>query len=371
MARVVLEDICKSFGPVEAVRDVNLDIADGELLVLVGPSGCGKSTTLRMVAGLEEITSGRLIIGDREVNKVHPKDRDIAMVFQSYALYPHMTVFDNIAFGLKLRCFAKQEIRRRVYAASHTLGLQDLLDRKPKALSGGQRQRVAMGRAIVRDPAVFLFDEPLSNLDARFRVAMRLELKMLQRKLGTTTLYVTHDQTEAMTLADRIAVMEDGLIRQAGTPQEVFDSPADLFVAGFIGSPAMNFMKGEVVRHGESISVRCAGALVRPSDPQVQALSGSIGSEVTVGVRPGSLSTLSVDTDANPFSGLVEVVENLGIEKYAYVRTEDGLMTVRLPANDPVVEGAEIRFGVQPNNVHIFYMNGKSVLLEETQGEQS
>ena len=256
MASLSLKHICKKYpGGVLAVSDFNLEIKDKEFVIMVGPSGCGKSTTLRMIAGLEEITSGELYIGDRLVNDVAPKDRDIAMVFQNYALYPHMTVFDNMAFGLKLRKTPKEEIKRRVEEAARILDIEHLLDRKPKALSGGQRQRVALGRAIVREPKVFLLDEPLSNLDAKLRAQMRTELSKLHQKLGTTFIYVTHDQTEAMTMADRIVVMKDGVIQQVDTPQHLYDLPCNMFVAGFIGSPQMNFIESVVVKKGDTYYV--------------------------------------------------------------------------------------------------------------------
>jgi len=360
MAAVRLVDVCKSYGDHPVVHHVNLEVADGELLVLVGPSGCGKTTTLRMVAGLESITSGDLWIAGRRVNDLPPKDRDIAMVFQSYALYPHMTVAENMGFGLKLRGMPKPEIGRRVTEAARLLGIADLLDRKPKALSGGQRQRVAMGRAIVRSPSVFLFDEPLSNLDAKFRVTMRIELKMLQRRLRTTTLYVTHDQTEAMTLADRIAVMEQGFLRQVGTPKEVFDTPADLFVAGFIGSPAMNFLKGQVAEDAGGTLIRTATMAVRPGERQAEVLRGMTGAEVTLGVRPGGIR---VGTDgAAEFSGRVEVIEHLGTEQYAYVRTPDGVLTVWLPRDSIVREGEAVPFAVAQDQIHLFGPDGKNVL---------
>lgn len=360
MAHVLLENVCKAYGSLYVVRDLNLKIEDGELLVLVGPSGCGKTTTLRMIAGLEEITSGNLYIGDRRVNEVPPKDRDIAMVFQSYALYPHMTVAENMGFGLRLRGFPKAEIDRRVREAARLLGIEDLLERKPKALSGGQRQRVAMGRAIVRNPKVFLFDEPLSNLDAKFRVTMRIELKMLQRKLGTTTVYVTHDQTEAMTLADRIAVMEGGLLRQVGTPQDVYDEPSDLFVAGFIGSPAMNFLKGHVELGDAGLVVRTEAMVIKPDARQAQVLGTLVGSEVTIGVRPGGF--VLGQEGAGLLHGRVEVIEHLGNEKYAYVRSQDGVITVWLPRDAKITEGENATFSVAPGQVHIFDSNGKNVL---------
>jgi len=359
MARVVLKDVCKSYGSTPVVFDVNLSIADGEFMVLVGPSGCGKTTTLRMVAGLEEITSGELFIAEKRVNDVHPKDRDIAMVFQSYALYPHMTVHENMSFGLRLRKFPKDEIEKRVRDAAETLGLTQYLARKPKALSGGQRQRVAMGRAIVRNPAVFLFDEPLSNLDAKFRVQMRVDLKMMQRRLNTTTVYVTHDQTEAMTLADRIAVMADGRVRHAGTPQEVYDSPADRFVAGFIGSPAMNFLTGTVA---SGPVVRTSTLLIEPSARHLEALKGLAGASVTVGIRPGDVSVGGSAGAPNVLAGRVAVVEHLGSEKFAYVETPDGVVTIRVPADEPLREGDTGTFTVRADKLHVFGPDERNVL---------
>src|SRR5579884_1450163 len=272
MARVVLEHVTKKFGEVLAVNDLNIDVRDREFLVLVGPSGCGKSTALRMIAGLEEATSGDIIIGDRRVNDVHPKDRDIAMVFQSYALYPHMSVYDNMAFGLKLRKVPKAEIDRRVKEAAEILGLENLLNRKPKELSGGQRQRVALGRAIVREPQVFLMDEPLSNLDAKLRVQTRAELIKLHQRLQTTVIYVTHDQTEAMTMGTRIAVMKDGVLQQLAPPQEVYDHPSNVFVAGFIGSPAMNFIEAQLVSDGGQLYVDTGFSKLSVPDNKAQAV---------------------------------------------------------------------------------------------------
>src|SRR5881392_3574939 len=272
MAQVVLKDLNKKFDEVHAVKDVNLTIRDKEFIVLVGPSGCGKSTTLRMVAGLEEITAGEITIGDRVVNDLPPKDRDIAMVFQNYALYPHMSVYDNMAFGLKMRKFPKPEIQKRVQDAAEILGIQELLKRKPRQLSGGQRQRVAVGRAIVRHPQVFLFDEPLSNLDAKLRVQMRVELKRLHDRLETTAIYVTHDQVEAMTLGDRVVVMKDGWIQQVGEPLELYGHPANKFVAGFIGSPAMNFADGVVNEEGGALTVSNPGLRIPVSPARAERL---------------------------------------------------------------------------------------------------
>src|SRR5213080_984405 len=289
MAQVVLKDLNKKYDEVHAVKDVNLTIRDKEFMVLVGPSGCGKTTTLRMVAGLEEITSGEIAIGDRIVNDLPPKDRDIAMVFQNYALYPHMSVYDNMAFGLKMRKFPKAEIQKRVQDAAEILGIQELLKRKPRQLSGGQRQRVAVGRAIVRHPQVFLFDEPLSNLDAKLRVQMRVELKRLHDRLETTAIYVTHDQAEAMTLGDRVVVMRDGMVHQEGAPLELYQHPANRFVAGFIGSPAMNFIPVTITESNGSLRAESSGLNIRLPDETAQRLRGHVNREVTLGVRPEDL----------------------------------------------------------------------------------
>src|SRR5499433_355060 len=287
MAEVTLRNVVKSFGDVEAVRSINLDIPDNEFVVLVGPSGCGKSTTLRMIAGLEEVTSGNISIGGEVVNDVPPKDRDIAMVFQNYALYPHMTVFENMSFGLRLRKFPKAEIKERVQGAARILDITELLDRRPKQLSGGQRQRVAMGRAIVRNPKVFLFDEPLSNLDAKLRVQMRTEIKKIHQTVTTTTVYVTHDQVEAMTLADRVVIMNDGRIDQIGTPHEVYHSPKTQFVAGFIGSPTMNFLSCRLVANGSGLTVRLSDWLSFPVPPSREArYRPRLDSEFIFGLRP-------------------------------------------------------------------------------------
>src|SRR5881398_1354392 len=282
MAQVMMKDLNKKYDEVHAVKDVNLHIRDKEFIVLVGPSGCGKSTTLRMVAGLEEITAGEITIGDRVVNDLPPKDRDIAMVFQNYALYPHMTVYDNMAFGLKMRKFPKVEIQKRVQDAAEILGIQELLKRKPRQLSGGQRQRVAVGRAIVRHPQVFLFDEPLSNLDAKLRVQMRVELKRLHDRLETTAIYVTHDQVEAMTLGDRVVVMRDGMVKQVGEPLELYERPANRFVAGFIGSPAMNFIAITLEWTEHALWAHAPGLRVRVPPAKTEALRQHVGQEVTM-----------------------------------------------------------------------------------------
>jgi len=352
MARVTLDKLRKVYdNGYEAVHDVSLDVDDGEFVVLVGPSGCGKSTTLRMVAGLESISSGTLRIGERVVNDVAPKDRDIAMVFQNYALYPHMDVFDNMAFGLKLRKVPKAEIRERVEAAAATLGLGGVLDRKPKALSGGQRQRVALGRAIVRNPAVFLFDEPLSNLDAKLRVQTRTEISKLHRDLGATMMYVTHDQVEAMTMGDRIVVLHDGFVQQVAPPLELYDRPANVFVAGFIGSPAMNFVQGTI----DGSQFRSAYGSV------IVGLNGRSAPEgnVTLGVRPEDLymegNAPSTKRLSDPFVGTVEVEEPMGNEVVAYVRVDaDNRFVARLEPQ-PIDDGeGAARLRIDLDKIHLF-----------------
>src|SRR5881397_3166400 len=313
MAQVVLKDLNKKYDEVHAVKDVNLHIQDKEFIVLVGPSGCGKSTTLRMVAGLEEITSGEISIGDRVVNDLPPKDRDIAMVFQNYALYPHMTVYDNMAFGLKMRKFARPEIRKRVQDAAEILCIQDLLKRKPRQLSGGQRQRVALGRAIVRHPRVFLFDEPLSNLDAKLRGQMRVELKKLHERLGTTAIYVTHDQVEAMTLGDRVVVMRDGWVQQVGDPLELYNQPANRFVAGFIGSPAMNFANVQIGAENGGLWATGEGIRLKMPAPLAERLGPCSGKEMTLGIRPEDLRIAGEGDPAEmSIEAVVEVIERLG-----------------------------------------------------------
>src|SRR5580700_9714977 len=293
MARVLIRNLNKMYDEVHAVKDVNLEIRDKEFLVLVGPSGCGKTTTLRMVAGLESITSGQVLIGDVVVNELPPMDRDIAMVFQNYALYPHMSVYDNMAFGLKMRKVDRAEIAKRVQIAAEILGMQDYLKRKPRQLSGGQRQRVALGRAIVRQPQVFLFDEPLSNLDAKLRVQMRVELKKLHNRLNTTAVYVTHDQVEAMTLGDRVVVMKDGLVQQVGEPLELYNRPANRFVAGFLGSPAMNFAKVSMAEENGAICAVADGMRLTLPSPIAARLRPYVGEEVTLGIRPEDLRVVS------------------------------------------------------------------------------
>ena len=337
MASVTLEHVKKIYdNKVTAVHDFNLEIKDKEFVVFVGPSGCGKSTTLRMVAGLEDISEGTLKIGDRVVNDVEPKDRDIAMVFQNYALYPHITVYENMAFSLRLRKMPNEEIHRRVCQAAEILGITEYLGRKPKALSGGQRQRVAIGRAIVRDPAVFLMDEPLSNLDAKLRNQMRAEIIMLRKRVDTTFIYVTHDQTEAMTLGDRIVVMKDGYIMQVGSPQEVFDTPKNLFVAGFIGSPQMNFLKANLVKEGNGYSVELLGVKIPLNADQNAALANNkVGTqEITLGVRPEHTSVL-FDGKQNAIECTINVNEMMGSELHLHLSTvNNDSIIVRLPTVD-------------------------------------
>jgi multiple sugar transport system ATP-binding protein len=322
MAQVALRKVVKMFDKTPAVQGIDLDIADREFVVLVGPSGCGKTTTLRMVAGLEEASAGEIYIGDQLVNDVPPKDRDIAMVFQNYALYPHMTVFENMSFGLRLRKFPKAEIKERVENAARILDITPLLDRQPKQLSGGQRQRVAMGRAIVRNPKVFLFDEPLSNLDAKLRVQMRTEIKKVHQKVTTTTMYVTHDQVEAMTLADRVVVMNGGRIEQIGTPYEVYHQPATRFVAGFIGSPAMNFLPCQLVQNGSGLTVRLTDKLTFPVPAsRTTRYQPYVGRELIFGLRPEDIiETRGGETEPGrvPFDVLLDVVEPMGMETMVY-----------------------------------------------------
>ncbi|HTV46547.1 MAG TPA: sn-glycerol-3-phosphate ABC transporter ATP-binding protein UgpC [Stellaceae bacterium] len=327
MAQVALRNIIKTYDKTPAVRGIDLDIADREFVVLVGPSGCGKTTTLRMIAGLEECTEGEIYIGDQLVNDVPPKDRDIAMVFQNYALYPHMTVFENMSFGLRLKKFPKTEIKERVEAAARILDITDLLERRPRALSGGQRQRVAMGRAIVRNPKVFLFDEPLSNLDAKLRVQMRTEIKKVHQKVTTTTVYVTHDQIEAMTLADRVVVMNAGRIDQIGTPYEVYHSPRTRFVAGFIGSPTMNLLPCRLVENGSGLTVRLADWLSFPVPAKREAAyRARIGDPLLFGLRPEHITEARGELTPGivPFSARLDVVEPMGMETMVYF-TVDGV----------------------------------------------
>ena len=342
---------------VVAVQEFNLDIADGEFIVLVGPSGCGKSTTLRMVAGLEEISDGELYIDDRKVNDVAPKDRDIAMVFQNYALYPHMTVRENMAFSLKLKKLPKAEINEKVDEAAEILGITEFLDRKPKALSGGQRQRVAIGRAIVRNPKVLLMDEPLSNLDAKLRNQMRAEIIKLRKRIQTTFIYVTHDQTEAMTLGDRIVIMRDGFIQQIGTPQEVFNHPKNLFVAGFIGTPQMNFFPAKLLKRGNGYCVQMLGKFVELTEGQNAALKAADAPEMEIiaGIRPVNMSL----ADGEGFDAVIDVSEMMGSELHLHMSIEEGkdvvavIPTANLDLNK-TRSGSAVRFTFDPALMHLF-----------------
>ncbi|MDZ7836623.1 MAG: sn-glycerol-3-phosphate ABC transporter ATP-binding protein UgpC [Actinomycetota bacterium] len=356
MAKVTLKNLTKKFDDVIAVNEMNTVVEDQEFVVLVGPSGCGKTTTLRMVAGLEEVTGGEIYIGDRLVNDVPPKDRDIAMVFQNYALYPHMNVYDNMAFGLKLRKTPKAEIAQRVNDAARILKIEELLKRKPKQLSGGQRQRVALGRAIVRDPKVFLMDEPLSNLDAKLRVQMRTEIAKLHQRLNATIVYVTHDQTEAMTMADKIIIMKDGLVHQIGPPQEVYDHPNNMFVAGFIGSPAMNFVDVKVT---DDLKLFNKNFTLDTSEKIKEVIKNNdlVGKDVVLGIRPEDLEDSNFISEAgegNTLISRVEVTEPMGAEIYVYIDIDGVLMTARVSPRSKVKDGEDIKLFVNMNQVHLF-----------------
>lgn len=370
MASLSLRNVYKRYpGGVTAVSDFNLEIKDKEFIILVGPSGCGKSTTLRMVAGLEEISDGEVYIGDRLVNDVAPKDRDIAMVFQNYALYPHMTVFDNMAFGLKLRKTPKDEIKRRVEEAARILDIAHLLERKPKALSGGQRQRVALGRAIVREPKVFLLDEPLSNLDAKLRAQMRTEISKLHQRLGTTFIYVTHDQTEAMTMGTRIVVMKSGVVQQVDTPQNLYLYPCNLFVAGFIGSPQMNFVESKIIKEGDDFYVEFgsedtktrAGVKYKVKLPAEKnkddRLVPYIDKEVIMGIRPEHVHNeedlLAIHTDGI-IEADVEVTELMGAETYLYMNCEGQAINARVAPTNTARPGDKIKIALEPSKIHLF-----------------
>ncbi len=369
MSSVKLKGIYKRYeGGVVAVSDFNLDIEDKEFIILVGPSGCGKTTTLRMVAGLEDISEGEVYIGDRIVNEEQPKDRDIAMVFQNYALYPHMTVFDNMAFGLKIRKTPKDEIRKRVHEAAKILEIEHLLDRKPRALSGGQRQRVALGRAIVRNPKVFLMDEPLSNLDAKLRVQMRLEITKLHQKLQTTFIYVTHDQTEAMTMGDRIVVMKDGLIQQVDTPSALYDRPLNMFVAGFIGSPQMNFFNVLVEKSGSDVYLTFGKNKIKLPEAKARKLEGSdyFGKEVIMGIRPESMHDEDTFLQAFPDSiveSKIEVVEMLGSETLLHMFIEDVGCTARVNPRTKTRSGDIIKIALDTNRLHLFDKETEKTIL--------
>ena len=360
MADLQLNHIYKKYqGGVVAVSDFCLDIEDKEFIVLVGPSGCGKSTTLRMIAGLEEISEGELYIGGKLVNDVAPKDRDIAMVFQNYALYPHMSVFDNMAFGLKLRKTPKAEISKRVHEAAKILDIEHLLERKPKALSGGQRQRVALGRAIVRNPKVFLMDEPLSNLDAKLRVAMRTEINKLHKKLETTFIYVTHDQTEAMTMGSRIIVMKDGFVQQVDTPANLYNKPCNMFVGGFIGSPQMNFVDAVLTKKQDGVYLEFEGRAVKLPEGKASnpALEPYFGKTVVFGIRPEDIYDDEAFISAKPeavIDAYVDVTEMMGAEYYLYLTVEDKKLTARVNPRTTARMGDTIKVALDPNKIHLF-----------------
>ena len=369
MAGLTLKGIYKKYpGNVVAVSDVNLEIRDKEFIILVGPSGCGKSTTLRMIAGLEEISEGELYIGDRLVNDIAPKDRDIAMVFQNYALYPHMTVFENMAFGLKLRKVPKDEIERKVNEAAKILDLSHHLDRKPKAMSGGQRQRVALGRAIVRSPKVFLLDEPLSNLDAKLRAQMRTEISTLHKKLGTTFIYVTHDQTEAMTMATRIVVMMDGLIQQVDTPQNLYDKPCNLFVAGFMGMPPMNFIDCKVVKSGADVLLMFGSHSIKVPDSKAERLIAldAIDKEVVLGIRPEEIHDEQLFIESSTESVIdarINIYEMLGAEVYLYFTIDQFDITARVNARTTARPGDTVQFAFDLSKIHIFDKETEEILV--------
>ena len=369
MASVSLKNIYKVYtGGVTAVSDFCLDIEDKEFIVLVGPSGCGKSTTLRMVAGLEEISDGELYIGDKLVNDVAPKDRDIAMVFQNYALYPHMTVYDNMAFGLKLRKTPKAQIDKRVKEAARILDIEHLLNRKPKALSGGQRQRVALGRAIVREPKVFLMDEPLSNLDAKLRAQMRTEIAKLHQRLGTTFIYVTHDQTEAMTMGDRIVVMRDGVIQQVDTPQNLYDYPCNIFVAGFIGSPQMNFLDGTLQKNGDTYVVDLDGTVIPlPQEKTADGkLAAYVGKSLKVGIRPEDMKDDEEFLEKHPSSHIdteVEVSELMGAEIYLYLTYKGQNLMARVAPTSKSRRGDKVTMAMDTHKIHLFDPETELTLL--------
>ena len=353
MAEVTLTKLNKYFDTTHVVKDVDLQIRDKEFMVFVGPSGCGKTTTLRMIAGLEAVSAGDIRIDDTVVNQVPPMDRDIAMVFQNYALYPHMSVASNMAFGLKMRKFAKPDIEQRINRAAAILGIENLLHRKPRQLSGGQRQRVALGRAIVRDPKVFLFDEPLSNLDAKLRVQMRVELKKLHERLAVTSIYVTHDQVEAMTLGDRVVVMKDGWVQQVGEPLDLYNTPANKFVAGFIGSPAMNFTNVRVAQQNGSLVAENKGMRVTLPGEIAQRLAGHVGRQVTLGVRPEDI-TVAGGADPLCFDAAVEVVEQLGSEIVLDTKVGDDTIVASVEPSVKIKVHDKLRLALRPSRLHVF-----------------
>ena len=367
MASLSLKNICKVYpNGFEAVKNFNLEIEDKEFIIFVGPSGCGKSTTLRMIAGLEDISSGELRIDDKLVNDVEPKDRDIAMVFQNYALYPHMTVYDNMAFGLKLRKMPKDQIDKKVKEAARILDLEKLLDRKPKALSGGQRQRVAMGRAIVRNPKVFLMDEPLSNLDAKLRVQMRIEIAKLHQDLGATIIYVTHDQTEAMTLGTRIVVMKDGVVQQVDSPQNLYDRPQNLFVAGFMGSPQMNFIDAQIEVEGDKAFAVTSGLRIElpPAKAKKVIEGGYAGKIVVLGIRPEDVydSEVMVASSKNAFEATIKVYELLGAEVYLYFDLGEFPITARVDPRTTARTGSRVKFAFDVEKLHVFDKETEQVI---------
>lgn len=376
MGDLLFKNIYKVYpGDVTAVEDFNLKIEDKEFIVLVGPSGCGKSTTLRMVSGLEDISSGELYIDGKLVNQLPPKDRDIAMVFQNYALYPHMTVYENMAFALKMKKMPKDEIDKKVKSAAKSLGIEQLLDRKPKALSGGQRQRVALGRAIVRNPKVFLMDEPLSNLDAKLRVQTRAEIIKLHKELQTTFIYVTHDQTEAMTMGDRIVVMKDGLVQQVDTPQNLYERPVNLFVASFIGSPQMNFIDVEVKEEGDNFSLifRDSSIKVPVEKANILKEKGYIGKKMILGIRPediyNEVSFLEKSKDSI-ITGKVELVEMMGAERYVYITIEGNKIVARVNSTSKENIGDIVRFAINKDKIYLFDKETENTVCENTMNYQ-
>ncbi|MCL2389787.1 MAG: sn-glycerol-3-phosphate ABC transporter ATP-binding protein UgpC [Elusimicrobia bacterium] len=367
MARILLKNVWKRYGNLDIVKGFDLEIQDKEFCILVGPSGCGKTTTLRMIAGLEEISDGEIFIDDVKVNDIPPKNRDIAMVFQSYALYPHMTVYDNMAFGLKLRGYSKREIDQRVKEASEILSIEHLLERRPKQLSGGQRQRVAVGRAIVRKPKVFLFDEPLSNLDAKLRVQMRAELKKLHERLQSTMIYVTHDQTEAMTMGDKICVMKDGLIQQVAGPIELYDKPANRFVAGFIGSPPMNFLEVDVLEKGENIVLNEGTFEITLPKSYKESVVKYVGQKLCLGIRPegiyDKLFFNLANKDVASFSATVDVVEPLGSEIYLHLNTGKNTLIAKVDAHNQARSNQVIELILNLSTIQLFDLSTGQTII--------
>lgn len=363
MAKVTLTNVSKHFNEVIAVKDFSLEIEDKEFVVFVGPSGCGKTTTLRMIAGLEEITHGRIYIGDRLINRVPAKDRDIAMVFQNYALYPHMTVYQNLAFSLEMRKFSKEETKQRVREAADLLEISELLHRKPKQLSGGQRQRVAVGRTIVRKPQVFLFDEPLSNLDAKLRVQMRGELKKLHERLASTIIYVTHDQVEAMTMGDRIVVMKDGLIQQVGKPLDLYFHPGNKFVAGFIGSPTMNFIETQLIGLDNKLFVQADGFRLVIPEEKARNLQGYVNNKIIFGIRPQDLSKASAPIEGETIEVFVEIIEPIGNEIYLDVKSGRDSLIASVDPKTKVIPRQNILLQANLENMHLFDIEDERALL--------